>query len=59
MLRQLLKKSGRVYDECVNKNGTISIQIHFNDSRWQWEFDAEGNMLEEWINPHVSLWINE
>lgn len=59
MLRQLLKKTGRIYDECTNSNNTVTIQIHFNDSRWQWEFDAEGNLTEEWENPHESQWISE
>ena len=59
MLKCLLKKSGRMYDECTNTNGTTSIQIHFHETRWQWDFDAEGNLTEEWENPHESQWISE
>lgn len=59
MLKQLLQKSGRTFDECTNTNGTVSIQIHFNDSRWQWDFESDGTLIEEWENPHESLWISE
>lgn len=59
MLKHLLRKSGRTFDECTNTNGTVSIQIHFNDSRWQWDFEADGTLIEEWENPHESQWISE
>ena len=59
MLKQLLQKSGRTFDECTNTNETVSIQIHFNDSRWQWDFEADGTLIEEWENPHESQWISE
>ena len=56
MLKHLLQKSGRTFDECTNTNGTVSIQIHFNDIRWQWDFEADGTLIEEWENPCESLW---
>lgn len=57
MLRHLLNKSGRLFDEVTNSNGTVTLQVRFSDFRQQWEFDAEGNLTEEWDNPHESQWI--
>lgn len=59
MLKHLLQKSGRTFDECTNTKGTVSIQIHFNDTRWQWDFEADGTLIEEWENPHESQWVSE
>lgn len=58
MLKHLLKKSCRIYDELVAKNGTVMIQVHIADTRHEWSFDKDGNFLEEWENPHETQWIS-
>jgi hypothetical protein len=60
MLKHLLKVSGRIYDEAVDsRSENITIQIHFNDTRWEWNFDSNGKLIEDWENPHESQWISE
>ena len=60
MLKHLLKVSGRIYDVAVDDcNGNITIQIHFKDTRWEWNFDSNGKLIEDWENPHESQWISE
>lgn len=59
MLMALLNKSGRLYDEEVQKdlNKTI-IQIHVGDFRMQWEFDSTtGELIEDWDNHAVTTWL--
>ena len=59
MLKHLLHKSGRQFDEVLNSNGITIIQVHFSDFRQQWEFDFGGNLIEEWTNTIESLWIDK
>lgn len=60
MLKHLLKVSGRIYDEAVDSHSeNVTIQIHFNDTRWEWYFDSTGKLIEDWENPHESQWISE
>ena len=58
MLKALLLKAGRIYDEAViapyNKK---IVQVHVTGSRIQFEFNSEGELLEEWDNPYESQWI--
>ncbi len=57
MLRHLLNKSGRIFYEETDSSDRVTIQVSFFDFRQQWDFDAEGNLLEEWVNPDISHWI--
>lgn len=59
MLKALLNKSGRLYDEEVQNdlNKTI-IQIHVGDFRMQWEFDTTtGELIEDWGNHAITTWL--
>ena len=58
MLRHLLKKTGRLYDEVTQVNRTI-IQVHSFDGRTEFDFDKDGNLVEDWDNSSVTTWISE
>ena len=58
MLKHLLKKTGRIYDEFSDENKTI-IQVHSFDGRTEFNFDKEGNLVEDWDNSSVTTWISE
>ena len=57
MLRHLLKKSGRIFYEVTDSKNRVTIQVSFSDFRQQWDFDADGNLTDEWVNPNTSDWI--
>ena len=59
MTHHLLNKHGRIYDELINEDKSVVIQIHMNDFRLQVEFDASGELTAEWENPYESQWISE
>lgn len=58
MLRHLLKKTGRLYDEVTQTSRTI-IQVHSFDGRTEFDFDKDGNLVEDWDNSSVTTWISE
>lgn len=58
MLEHLLDKTGRMYDKVELDNKTI-IQIHSFDGRTEFDFDKDGNLVEEWDNSAVTTWISE
>ena len=58
MLKHLLKKTGRLYDEVTQINRTI-IQVHSFDGRTEFDFDKYGNLVEDWDNSSVTTWISE
>ena len=58
MLKHLLNKTGRIYDEFSDENKTI-IQVHSFDGRTEFDFDAEGNLVEDWDNSAITTWISE
>lgn len=58
MLKHLLNKTGRIYDEYSDENKTI-IQVHSFDGRTEFDFDKEGNLVEDWDNSAVTTWISE
>ena len=57
MLRHLLKKTGRLYDEVTQVNRTI-IQVHSFDGRTEFDFDKDGNLVEDWDNASMTTWIS-
>lgn len=57
MLRHLLKKTGRLYDEVTQINRTI-IQVYVFEGRVQFEFDVYGNLEEDWNNDSYTTWIS-
>ena len=57
MLRHLLKKTGRLYDEITQINRTI-IQVYVFEGRVQFEFDVHGNLEEDWDNASITTWIS-
>ena len=57
MLRHLLKKTGRLYDEVTQINRTI-IQVYVFEGRVQFEFDVYGNLEEDWDNGSYTTWIS-
>lgn len=58
MLRHLLKKTGRIYNEYSDENRTI-IQVHSFNGRTEFDFDKKGNLVEDWDNSSVTTWISE
>ena len=58
MLKHLLKKTGRMYNEYSDENRTI-IQVHSFEGRTEFDFDKEGNLVEDWDNSSVTTWISE
>ena len=58
MLKHLLKKTGRIYDEYSDENRTI-IQVHSFDGRTEFDFAKEGNLVEDWDNSAFTTWISE
>ena len=58
MLVHLLKKSGRIYDRFDKDDKTI-IQIHVADIRYEFDFDSEGFLEEDWDNDCLTSWISE
>ena len=58
MLRHLLNKTGRIYNEYSDENRTI-IQVHSFDRRTEFDFDKDGNLVEDWDNPCITTWISE
>lgn len=60
MLKALLNKSGRLYDEETQTDlNKVIIQIHVSDIRMQWEFDATtGELIEDWDNHSMTTWIS-
>ena len=58
MLKHLLKKTGRIYDEYSDENRII-IQVHSFDERTEFDFDKDGNLIEDWDNSSVTTWISE
>ena len=58
MLKHMLKKTGRLYDEYSDETRTI-IQVHSFDGRTEFDFDAEGNLVEDWDNSAITTWISE
>ena len=58
MLKHLLRKTGRIYNEFSAENKTI-IQVHSFDGRIEFDFDKEGNLVEDWDNSAITTWISE
>ena len=58
MLEHLLQKTGRVYDKSEEDNRII-VQVHCFDGRVEFDFDANGNLKEDWDNPCITTWISE
>ena len=57
MLKALLLKAGRIYDEIILDSGKHIVQVHVTGSRIQFEFNKYGELVEEWDNPYESQWI--
>ena len=57
MLEHLLMKTGRLYDK-VEENNKIIIQVHCFNERFEFDFDADENLEEEWENPNMTTWLS-
>ena len=57
MLKHLLKKCGRMFDEAIEEDGSVIIQIHVSDIRYEWDFDKTGNLKDEWENRSPTSWL--
>ena len=57
MLEHLLKKTGRVFDK-VEEDNKLIIQVHCFEGRVEFDFDAEGNLEEDWDNSSVTTWLS-
>ena len=57
MLEHLLKKSGRIFD-MIKENDKTIVQIHCFDGRVEFDFDKNGNLIEEWDNSSVTTWLS-
>lgn len=58
MLKHLLRKTGRLYDEYYDENRII-IQVHSFNGRTEFDFDKEGTLIDDWDNSSVTTWISE